>query len=173
MKVITPTYSAVAQGNQTNNSQCVIPPPSFASAFPSLVPNHRSGVPNVLVSPVVDTDVSSQFRGRRGSSSKRPRLEVDNNVKKPSQPSKNKPIVGTSNFSIVSGRKMRSPPADIFVWGVHPETTADDIANDLAASGINATKNDILKKSRDDAALHSYKISVPAADLQKALSSDI
>ena len=31
---------------------------------------------------------------------------------------------------------MRSPPADIFVWGVHPDTTIEDIRNDLAESNI-------------------------------------
>ena len=36
----------------------------------------------------------------------------------------NKPkfVVGTASSS-TSGRKMRSPPADIFIWGVHPDTT--------------------------------------------------
>ena len=58
-------------------------------------------------------------------------------------------------------------------WGVHPETTPDDIVSDLAVSGINITTNDIMKKSRENAALNSYKISVPAADLQQALSPDI
>ena len=29
-------------------------------------------------------------------------------------------VVGTANHV---GRKMRSPPADIFVYGVHPDTT--------------------------------------------------
>ena len=68
---------------------------------------------------------------------------------------------------------MRSPPADIFVWGVHPETTKEDIVNDLAESGIVISTNDILKKSKEGAALNSYKISVPAADLQRALAPDI
>ena len=68
---------------------------------------------------------------------------------------------------------MKSPPADIFVWGVHPETTPDDIVNDLASSGIIITANDIHKKSKDEATLNSYKISIPAADFKKALSPEI
>ena len=32
---------------------------------------------------------------------------------------------------------------------------------------------DIQRKSKDDSAVHSYKISVPAADLEKALQPDI
>ena len=33
--------------------------------------------------------------------------------------------------------------------------------------------NDIVKKSKDDAPLNSYKISVPAADLSKALDASV
>ena len=86
--------------------------------------------------------------------------------------SSRKAVVGTSN-SIITGRKMRSPPADIFVWGVHPDTTLDDIVNDLAASGIKIATTDILKKSKDEAYLCSYKISIPADDLKKALNPEI
>ena len=68
---------------------------------------------------------------------------------------------------------MKSPPADIFVWGVHPDTTLEDIVNDLAESDIKIETKDVLKKSKDDASLNSYKISVPASDLQKALNPDI
>ena len=48
-------------------------------------------------------------------------------------------VVGTSNQA---GRKMRSPPADIFVYGVHPDTTIDDIVQDLAF-------NDIIIRAQD------------------------
>ena len=68
---------------------------------------------------------------------------------------------------------MKSPPADIFVWGVHPETTIEDIVNDLADSNITVKETDIEKKSRDEAYLCSYRISVPASDLQKALDPSI
>ena len=85
---------------------------------------------------------------------------------------KPKPVVGTSD-SKVTGRKMRSPPADIFVWGVHPETTVEDFENDLAASDIIIRESDVVKKSNKEAYLCSYKISVPAADLTKALDPSI
>ena len=68
---------------------------------------------------------------------------------------------------------MKSPPADIFVWGVHPDTTIEDIVNDLADSNIIVKETDIEKKSRDEAYLCSYRISVPASDLQKALDPSI
>ena len=61
----------------------------------------------------------------------------------------------------------------IFVWGVHPSTTIDDIVNDLADSGINIAPTDIEKKSKAEAHLCSYRISVAVKDLEKALSPDI
>ena len=108
-------------------------------------------------------------RPRRGSLAKRPRLEenTEGNAKQ-----KKKAVEGTSN-SLISGRKMRSPPADIFVWGVHPDTTLEDIVNDLAESDIKIETKDIKKMSKDDASLNSYKIGVPASDLQKALNPEI
>ena len=68
---------------------------------------------------------------------------------------------------------MRSPPAAIFVWGVHPETTIDDIVNDLAESDLKVDARDIVKKSKDEAYLVSYKINIPGDDLAKALNPDI
>ena len=66
-------------------------------------------------------------------------------------------VVGTANPA-TSRRKMRSPPAAIFVWGVHPETTIEDIVNDLAESDIKIDVKDVEKKSKDEAYLVSYKI---------------
>ena len=68
---------------------------------------------------------------------------------------------------------MKSPPADIFIWGVHPSTTIEDIVNDLAASDITVESKDVLKKSKGESNLCSYKISVPAPDLVKALDPSI
>ena len=97
----------------------------------------------------------------------------DNGIEdEPRQIMRKKIVVGTSN-SVLSGRKIRSPPADIFVWGVHPETTLEDIENDLAESDIKIETKDILKKSKTDATLNSYQVSVPAAEIQKALNPDI
>ena len=59
---------------------------------------------------------------------------------------------------------MRSPPADIFVYGVHPDTTPDDIVEDLACSNIVIRAQNIVIKSREEALLKSYKISVKAED---------
>ena len=44
-------------------------------------------------------------------------------------------VFGTGN-SMVNGRKMKSPPVDIFVWGLPKDTVEEDIVLDLAASGI-------------------------------------
>ena len=79
-------------------------------------------------------------------------------------------VVGTSNQA---GRKMRSPPADIFVYGVHPDTTPEDIVQDLAFSEIIIKTEDITVKSKEEAYLKSYKISVKAEDLQKALDPSV
>ena len=86
--------------------------------------------------------------------------------------SKQKFVVGTACTATL-GRKMRTPPADIFVWGVHPDTTIDDIVNDLAASDIRIEAKDVEKKSKNDAPRNSYKISVAATDLKKALDPSI
>ena len=81
-------------------------------------------------------------------------------------------VVGTSKAN-TNGRKLRPPPADIFVWGMHPETTPQDIVNDLADSDITIEEKDIMKKSKDGAALLSFKVSVRADDLQKALDPTV
>ena len=64
---------------------------------------------------------------------------------------------------------MRSPPADIFVWGIHPDTSIPDIVADLRDSGIVIQKRDVEKKSKAEAYLVSYRIRLKAEDLQKAL----
>ena len=68
---------------------------------------------------------------------------------------------------------MRSPPADIFVYGVHPDTSPEDIVQDLAFSDIIISTQDITVKSKEEAYLKSYKISVKAEDLQKALDPSV
>ena len=68
---------------------------------------------------------------------------------------------------------MKSPPADIFIYGVHPDTTEEDIVNDLKDSDILIDAKDIIKKSKPEAALNSFKISVKAEDLLKALDPSI
>ena len=100
------------------------------------------------------------------------RSGVDANINKPPRNNPKKAVTGTSNANI-TGRKIRSPPADIFVYGVHPDTTEDDIVLDLAESSIVITAKDVLKKSRDEAHLKSFKISVKAEDLQRALDPSV
>ena len=68
---------------------------------------------------------------------------------------------------------MRSPPADIFVYGVHPLTSVEDIVADLAESDVKIEVTDIFPKSKAEAFLKSFRISVKAEDLQKALNPAI
>ena len=59
-------------------------------------------------------------------------------------------MIGTgTSKSTNSTRKLRSPPADILVWGMHPETTPEDLAD----CDIPIVVKDIVKKPRDGAAL--------------------
>ena len=62
-------------------------------------------------------------------------------------------ITGTSDST---GRKMRSPPGNIFVWGVYPSTTTNDIVNGLTESGIHIDAKDIVKKSKPVAFLSFF-----------------
>ena len=90
-----------------------------------------------------------------------------------SRPPAKKGVVGTSNNSVQTSRKMKSPPADIFVWGVHPNTSIQDIIADLSESGIEINEEAIKKMSKEDAFLVSYKISVNVENLQKALDPSV
>ena len=116
-------------------------------------------------------------RSRSGSANKRrrgedgPIEEYSNRDRSPSNNRQKKFVVGTSTGQ--TGRKMRSPPADIFVYGVHPDTTVEDIVQDLAYNDIIIETRDIVQKSKEEAYLKSYKISVKAEDLQKALDPSV
>ena len=113
---------------------------------------------------------------RDRSASKRRRVEEQttgenqSRARSQSQTWQKKFVVGTSNQS---GRKMRSPPADIFVYGVHPDTSKEDIVQDLAFHNIIIDANDIIQKSKEEAFLKSYKISVKAEDLEMALDPGV
>ena len=102
-------------------------PAYSTSDFPPLPPQGSS---NNLSVPIK----SSMFRNRIGSANKRPRIDNDKDASKSHENRKNF-IMGTAN-SATSGRKMKSPPVDIFIWGVHKDTTPEDIIADLAESGI-------------------------------------
>ena len=120
--------------------------------------------------------VNNRIRGR-SPGIKRLRSNDGRSVDVPDRSSSRPPqkqcVVGTSNNSVLTSRKMRSPPADIFVWGLHPDTTVLDIVADLAESQIIVQERDIQKKSKPEANLVSYKISVKAEDLQKALDPSV
>ena len=101
-------YSTIASTNLTvpsfANPASAIDKANYNIAFPSL---------------------NQSARPRLGSNNKRARLEdsakkistpAQPHQGKKSEPVRNKGIVGTGN-SAVSGRRMRSLPADIFVWG--------------------------------------------------------
>ena len=64
---------------------------------------------------------------------------------------------------------MKTAPCDIFIYGVHKSTEVADIIEDLAASEIEVKQEDIVKKTRENATVDCYKITVKAEDLEKAL----
>ena len=59
------------------------------------------------------------------------------------------------------------------MYGVHPDTSTEDIVLDLADSGIIIQEKDVINKSREDAHLQCYKISVKAEDLTKVLDPSV
>ena len=65
--------------------------------------------------------------------------------------------------------KMKSPPVDIFVYGVPRDTTKEDIVEDLAESEIQISQEDVILMSKGNLSVVSYRISVKAEDLSKAL----
>ena len=163
IKAIQPnSYAAV-----TANANLLLPPyPNNTRSQASLNPLDQRRIRVPSFSNVHNSESRARLNSI-GGSSKRARIEPEKEpVSRNKVPSKM--VVGTA-MTRVSGRKMRSPPADIFVWGLHPDTTQDDIVKDLAESSIIIEEKDVMKKSREGAALLSFKVSVRAEDLQKAL----
>ena len=163
-----PSYAAVSQ-----------PPPQYQQGLfppPQLGVRGRQGRPGAG---------GVLGRERSSSANKRPRVEdVETSTPLQDNPgvmnrnqsraqSRQRFHTGTLNTSEVTGRKMRSPPADIFIYGVHKETTEQDIVDDLKESDILIDIKDVVKKSKPEAGLNSFKISVKAQDLQKALDPAI
>ena len=68
---------------------------------------------------------------------------------------------------------MKSPPVDIFVYGVPKDTNKADIVEDLGDSDIFISDSDIILMSKRCPSVVSYKISVKADDLEKALNPDV
>ena len=70
-------------------------------------------------------------------------------------------------------RKMKSPLADIFVYGVPRDTTKEDIVEDLEESEIQTSPEDGILMSKGNPSVVSYRISVKAEDLSKALDPSV
>ena len=102
-------------------------------------------------------------RERSASASKRPRIKIDDDSQHPldqghgkgqgiggvsdggasrkkdkdrSRRRSKQYVGGTLNTNQNSTRKMKSPPADIIIYGVHKDTTEADIMNDLRNSDM-------------------------------------
>ena len=184
------TFAYVTAGIVPRNDNFPVIPTQNGSglpSFPLIPPLLSSGPPSFgahlpMQPPQVDSRrlfVPQQESRSRSLSqgNKRKRLEdgpAGSQTKSANGPvnPKKKPIVGTLDCTD-RGRKMKSPPADIFIWGVHNDTSIEDIVNDLADSGIKIETRDVQLKSKENANLRSYKISVPAAQLQQALDPTI
>jgi len=85
-----------------------------------------------------------------------------------------KPVVsGTRTQEKI--RKIKSPPADIFCYGIPKGTTKQDIVDDLEEADIKITVGDIVQMSKPNETSNviSFKISVPAEDLEKALDPTV
>ena len=88
--------------------------------------------------------------------------------------SKLKAVSGTFSGSIERGaRKMKVAPVDIFVYGVHKETTVEDIVEELEYSDIAIAKEDIEEKTREGSNVKSFKIAIKAEFLEKALKPEM
>ena len=75
---------------------------------------------------------------------------------------------------------MCSAPADIFVWNVSPKCSVDHIIDDLKASDIHITRNDVTKMTKSPPAnsnsrppLDSYRITIQPEDFQKAMHPEV
>ena len=84
-----------------------------------------------------------------------------------------KAVSGTFSGSTDTGaRKMKVAPGNIFVYGVHKETTTEDIVEELGYSDIVIAKEDIDEKTREGSNVKSFKIAIKAEFLEKALKPE-
>ena len=67
---------------------------------------------------------------------------------------------------------MKVAPVDIFVYGVHKDTTFEDIIEELKYSDIDISKDDIVEKTRERSSVKSFKLSIRAEFLEKALKPE-
>lgn len=134
------------------------------------------------------------IRDRSRSASKRPRLEdqppgtqdpAHDDGAPPVTPGWNqaggrkghraqKFVVGSGvRDSAGAARRMKTARSDVFIYAVDPDTTVEDIIEDLAFSQVEVSAPNVVKKTRVGyTGLDCYRISVKREDLEKALKPD-
>lgn len=130
----------------------------------------RPQLPSTAGGSAPSTTVRGNFR-ERTASFKRSRNEIEHAVSN-KRKAVEKPVVSGSR-TMDSGRRMKSPPVDIFVSGVPRDTKKEDIIADLGDSDIKITDTDIVLMSKGTPAVVSFKISVKAEDLDKTLNPNV
>ena len=131
---------------------------SVPSSYASVAGQNRFQAPNVY----------SASKGRERLGSVKRTAPVPESEPQPAKRRNTEKTVVTGS-GLGKTRKMRCPPADIFVYGLHKTTTKEEIVADLAEGDIHISVEDIELKSRDNTHVSSYRISVPAEDLSKAM----
>jgi len=154
-----------------NDKMCGNPVPSFTQSYASTVRGptasaeaaRNQGQPHYLRVP---RDIIRE----RSPSVKRGINDTDNY-----KPSKKRNVEKTFTGSRTSDkiRKIKSPPVDIFVYGIPKDTTKEAIVDDLAESDIQVSTDDIVLMSKGNPTVVSFKISVKAEDLNKALDPSV
>ena len=159
---------------QSISSKVQVPP--TASAVPPSFSNTYAGVTNTFsgrnqIQGRPQLLAGGSTHGRERSPSVKRAGEEFNEPRKKRYTDKPAVIQGTRSND--RQRKMKSPPADIFVYGVPRGTTTEDIVEDLAESDIQVAPSDIILMSKGSPSVISYRISVKAEDLQKALDPTV
>jgi len=83
--------------------------------------------------------------------------------------SKQNVIVGTGSTE----SKLRSLPADIFVYGLLKDTSNQELVEELSRNDIMVNSEDVAQMSKEEAHFKSFKVSMKADDLQKALDPKV
>ena len=139
------------------------PPPTFTQSYAGATMKHQGRTQHLM-------EKGGQCGRERSPSVKRRSIEEI------VQPNKKRNVgkqVVTGSRTCDKVRKMKSPPADIFVYGVPRDTNKEDIIEDLAESEIQINQEDIFLMSKGNPSLVSYRISVKAEDLSKALDPGV
>ena len=152
------------------------PVPSSGTPYPSFTQSYASAaapgspLPRFQGQQQNSTQRGTLFR-ERTASFKRPR--PDNDVPIPSKRKNIEKKIVIGSRTQENSRKMKSPPVDIFVYGIPKDTIKEDIIADLADSDIQISESDIVLMSKGTPVVVSYKISVKAEDLEKALNPTV